>query len=1234
MPELSASGNVFSLDAQAGFDEGVVRGRVGAGARLTFQGQLELCHGLDAALTAEVAAQLHAALTLFFLFAARGEGEALAAAGVKVAGRVYTDVFDTVGFSAEAAAFAEAAVAGRLAIGLDWRDVARLARGQLPGVAYDIFIAFLNETVIEAGVWGKAAFAAMAQAHLNVRGSLRDDADAGFVVEMGADVGLGAGAGFEFFGGIRFTNPKRFYLTAVERITAELVAAARHLLPAHLRPEAELLELVLPITLNAAYELGQKAVLQTLAPSAELVTPLNDNFAAQLQRFLLDKAAQAGERWLANVLGEAAERAAAVVVDDALRGSLKGLVDGLVADLSAQPLTVERLVPLLPRLADLLTGLLPHEEVERWRRPLAILWCALAAGEALRQSVGAASASASAGMVGLGTVVARAAALQLPPAPNLVLEEMAASWGEMPGEPHFPDALDYLLDVGIAPLLRDLSPDLALLLSLFEQKTGITAGTLIETSLRGTFGEGFAATDLYTRLRELLRDTIHGHIARDLMPALRTALPPGNDTRLWLDEVAEPSLLAIAGFVLEQLDALVSGGVSAAGSSTWTNTLRSGLSTLVGKVVVRNVVVVADILLSHGVGGLHDAFEGLEKAVRDDSRHVLATSAQVLAPALLPPLAPLPPGLAEATRALVADLSAAGADAFGPGVWTAERHERLRELLRRLLLSIDGTLDYHDASAVTNFFRQLAECAYIPDPDGVVSLAGLLAEVTGDELAILLPAVSSALTAFFLRLTLESVEAMAEAAHRFVDQVAEAVRRAWEAFQEWRAELQRRIEQAQAAARALADRLDEAAELLRAPARRQDVLDRLMLDGLTEADRRARGIPGFDLLPVDGQNLAISAATGAFVVAFNLVRPALDLGLQAIAGLGDDLASLVRHAADLPDLLDDLGRKAEQQVKDAVNAALGVFGVALPAELSIDQVADAAHAALDALGPLRQALEAALVAQEAEHAARQREADARARKAEARRRWREQRDLQREQLGEEIHIDILSPVALAPRAEDNLAYGPGLVALVRVRGARPSFVRADSPRRVLLALNSQALVVPPADWSYNGTGGALVLRTLLTPANAPLRAGLNAFECTVADGVETITRQVVLFAVNPNLPPAGSVAVEPALSLFDTPMNDHERVEQERVAFRNTGNLPLRLAGWRVRDRASHTYVFPDIEVLPGATITLHTGRGTDTASDLYWGRRQAVWNNRGDAVYLLDPHGVVQAEYLYGTEA
>ncbi|WP_255197754.1 lamin tail domain-containing protein [Halorarius litoreus] len=99
----------------------------------------------------------------------------------------------------------------------------------------------------------------------------------------------------------------------------------------------------------------------------------------------------------------------------------------------------------------------------------------------------------------------------------------------------------------------------------------------------------------------------------------------------------------------------------------------------------------------------------------------------------------------------------------------------------------------------------------------------------------------------------------------------------------------------------------------------------------------------------------------------------------------------------------------------------------------------------------------------------------------------------------------------------------------------------------------------------------------------------------------------------------------------DAEGDDRENLNDEYVVFENTGSGALDLSGWTVMDAAGAEYTFPDgYSLAAGATVTLHTGSGTDSASDLYWGSGSPVWNNGGDTVIVTNAQGdtVLEEEY------
>ncbi|MFY4815570.1 DUF4350 domain-containing protein [Haloarcula sp. AONF1] len=91
-----------------------------------------------------------------------------------------------------------------------------------------------------------------------------------------------------------------------------------------------------------------------------------------------------------------------------------------------------------------------------------------------------------------------------------------------------------------------------------------------------------------------------------------------------------------------------------------------------------------------------------------------------------------------------------------------------------------------------------------------------------------------------------------------------------------------------------------------------------------------------------------------------------------------------------------------------------------------------------------------------------------------------------------------------------------------------------------------------------------------------------------------------------------------------------DQTEDEYVSFVNQGDETVDLDGYVVDDEVDNSYTFDAVTVDPGATITLYTGSGTDSDSEVYWGRGGGVWNNGGDTVFVDDPDGNTVVEHSY----
>lgn len=107
----------------------------------------------------------------------------------------------------------------------------------------------------------------------------------------------------------------------------------------------------------------------------------------------------------------------------------------------------------------------------------------------------------------------------------------------------------------------------------------------------------------------------------------------------------------------------------------------------------------------------------------------------------------------------------------------------------------------------------------------------------------------------------------------------------------------------------------------------------------------------------------------------------------------------------------------------------------------------------------------------------------------------------------------------------------------------------------------------------------------------------------------------------------GSSALRITAIRFDADGNDNDNLNDEWVQISNQGSTAVPMTGWQLKDEsASHRFGFPAAFSLgAGATVTVRTGCGSDTVTDLYWcNSGSAVWNNSGDTAFLLDPSGNV----------
>lgn len=130
--------------------------------------------------------------------------------------------------------------------------------------------------------------------------------------------------------------------------------------------------------------------------------------------------------------------------------------------------------------------------------------------------------------------------------------------------------------------------------------------------------------------------------------------------------------------------------------------------------------------------------------------------------------------------------------------------------------------------------------------------------------------------------------------------------------------------------------------------------------------------------------------------------------------------------------------------------------------------------------------------------------------------------------------------------------------------------------------------------------------------------------------IRTVAAAVVaLAAAGVALAPAQAGAATGSVHLYkiyyDSPGADHRTnasLNAEYVQISNTTSKAVSLKGWTLVDASNHRYVFSAYSLGAHKTVTVHTGKGSNTAANRYQGRAAYVWNNDKDTATLKRASG------------
>lgn len=86
--------------------------------------------------------------------------------------------------------------------------------------------------------------------------------------------------------------------------------------------------------------------------------------------------------------------------------------------------------------------------------------------------------------------------------------------------------------------------------------------------------------------------------------------------------------------------------------------------------------------------------------------------------------------------------------------------------------------------------------------------------------------------------------------------------------------------------------------------------------------------------------------------------------------------------------------------------------------------------------------------------------------------------------------------------------------------------------------------------------------------------------------------------------------------------------ERDELVFLANKCSPINMNGWFLKDESRKIYTFTNTEF---EKLTLHSGKGIDNLTDIFWQSETDIWNNDRDTLYLFDSEGGIAHYESYG---
>ncbi len=1208
---------IIQIGASGTARYGVVSGRIQGQVRASIDVTADACHGIAIGIEPGVFGTISGQAQAL-LIGGSLQGQLAAQAGAKVMLRANPNPFDSLGLTIEGGAYAFAAAAGRLSIYLTPEYFARFIQEHLEEMPADLFLIFLEEVRAEAGVWGKIAASAAIEGHINTIFTL-DGKDSGFEISGGFNAGWGVGTGWDFYCEAGFTDLRRAVRRSCLRINLEIAGEIRKQPTPATQILSSTFDFAFPLTVMIAYDLGVIAKRKgALLTEQDVATVLKRNFTENLQRFTADTLAECAIKWLVGEFRKLSLSLIGRALSNTDVDALEMRINNLLNLLAPGEFSVDKLNRALAAAVDI-TDILDDGELTQLARPLTTLWLAGMLGLRARQLLNSVGAEVNVGSSLAGSAEANVSVDLLTDPPQIVLDEIQASLDEVVTGVDISMAVDYLVQIGVSPLLAKYSPEFEDFRQKLETSFRLSGGDIIEDIVRSIAGTGsLSGLNSYTAFKQFVQEELLQNGVRDqLLPLVRQLANDEGNTILteYIDEVIDPCNAIVADFIFSKLDNIMLGDITSldqASLSALTNNITAGCGVVTYQILARNLVyfdrIVTNFMLDNVQLGFHDlrvAFETPEHPFFESCREVIEANL------------PGNPDLSERSEALsllLLELASAFEKMTGPTIFTPQRRTRIHELKRDILLSMTGDFDNNTPDALTAIVQDVIDCLHIPSADKTTELATLMLQIQAECFAVLLQQVTPALTEFYLALTLPDLIALREQLNTWINQLRKTAEDALAAYAQLADFIRIEIIEVLDAINITVDelRIDLEAHIqsgwaMQAKAAVRTQAEQIVIENIGNPTAQAAAITAFAAAQWLVINPILDAASATLSATISPLITTLD---DIVDGGTDAAMAFITWQAEIEtQLLADL---QDMVILPAAETATLILNVIFPPYI-ISMIENY----LDNRAEQRQ-LEQQAVNEQAALAG-----------------LAEERDTTQMRHRDHAHSTHLDLSIAIPGMDPARIYSASVRLSVFATGLSDEILAEPRSRRIQFRLNGKPLPQEHTNWQKLPEGGRI---WTWQPANGDeFSDGINIFEATWIRGTDStrVERRIVQFIVNTS-------AFYPSQNLqisIDANPKGYD-VHQENVLIEWNGDTTLRLDGWMLRDLANHRYAFPDDVILvAGQRLRIFTGGDPDqdsfTPSDaekvLHMGRRAAIWNNTGDLLELFDANGVIVVSEGYG---